>query len=310
MPAAVVELTGVAGHGNYRAMLRAHRKASFAGLRRRAVVFAAWCSLLAFAMLPGAAQDTARGGHAANAAAEQAKATFDNVCAGCHGLDGRGGERGPDIASRREVTEKTDAELATVLKEGKAAAGMPSFAQYRPAQRAALIAYLRVLQGHTEENPLPGDAVAGKALFFGSAKCSECHMVTGKGGFFAGDLSGYAVGRNAEKIRAAIVAPDQGRDPRRGMVTITRTDATVISGVARNEDNFSLQLQTLDGAFHLLSKAQIREQRYEGRSGMPTDYGSTLTGRELNDLVSFLMRAAGSAHARDAEGEWHDGDDE
>jgi cytochrome c oxidase cbb3-type subunit III len=291
-------------------MLSAHPKASSPGLRRRAAVFAAWCFFVAFAMSPGAAQDTARGSHAANAAAEQAKATFDNVCAGCHGLDGRGGERGPDIASRREVVQKGDAELGAILKNGKVASGMPSFARYGTARRLALVAYLRVLQGRGEGNALPGDAAAGKALFFGSAKCSECHMVTGKGGFFAGDLSGYAVGRNAEKIRAAIVAPDQGRDPRRGMVTITRTDATVISGVARNEDNFSLQLQTLDGGFHLLNKAQIREQRYEGRCGMPTDYASTLTARELNDLVSFLMRAAGSAHARDAECEWHDGDDE
>jgi len=30
---------------------------------------------------------------------------------------------------------------------------------------------------------------------------------------------------------------------------------------------------------------------------MPSDYGSTLTAAELNDLVSFLMRAAHEAKA-------------
>lgn len=296
-------------------MLGADDKPVFFKPWRTTAIVGLSCAFAAFAGLQCAAQDAAPAGdarrdHAANTRAVNAKADYENVCAGCHGLDGRGGERGPDIASRREIEQKSDAELAATLKYGKVPAGMPSFAQYGLAQRAALIAYLRVLQGRSKGNALPGDAAAGKALFFGKAKCADCHMVGGKGGFLASDLGGYAMGRNADKIRAAIVAPDQGRDPRRGMVTVIRTDQSTLSGVARNEDNFSLQLQTPDGTFHLLNKGEIREIRYEGRSGMPGGYGTTLSGRELNDLVSFLMRAAASAHTRDGEGEWHDGDDE
>src|SRR6266849_6171477 len=33
----------------------------------------------------------------------EASKTFAATCAGCHGLDGRGGERGPNIATRQEV---------------------------------------------------------------------------------------------------------------------------------------------------------------------------------------------------------------
>src|SRR5262245_40880759 len=49
----------------------------------------------------------------------EAKQTYESVCAACHGLDARGSERGPDIASRPEVVLKTDAELRQILANGK-----------------------------------------------------------------------------------------------------------------------------------------------------------------------------------------------
>jgi len=73
----------------------------------------------------------------------EAKAAFDTACASCHGLDARGGERGPDLVSRSEVVRKTDAELRKILTDGKTSAGMPSFASYAPAKLSALVDYLR-----------------------------------------------------------------------------------------------------------------------------------------------------------------------
>ncbi|PYU06434.1 MAG: hypothetical protein DMG34_06055, partial [Acidobacteria bacterium] len=48
---------------------------------------------------------------ASGARQTEAAATFAGVCASCHGLDGRGGERGPDIVTQPDVARKTDAEL-------------------------------------------------------------------------------------------------------------------------------------------------------------------------------------------------------
>src|SRR5215831_7739778 len=166
-----------------------------------------------------------------------AKTAFESVCASCHGLDAQGGERGPDIASRPEVVRKTDAELVKILADGRAAEGMPSFASYGPVKLSALVAYLRTLQGRRKETPLPGDPARGKDLFFGKAKCAECHMVSGQGGFFAQDLTTYAAGIGTEEVRAAIVKPDKNLDPRRGLVTVIFGDSTKLSGMARNEDN-------------------------------------------------------------------------
>jgi len=269
------------------------------------------CFLAMFAIgLFAQNKPSARASGANPALQKDAKAAFESVCASCHGLDGRGGERGPDIVSRPEIIGKTDAQLVKVLADGKTAEGMPAFASYGPARLAALVTYLRGLQGGSKQPPLPGDPERGKALFFGKAKCADCHMVRGRGGFFSQDLSAYAARLGADEVRDAIVNPSKDLDPRRGLVTVTLADSTTISGVTRNEDNFSLQLQTSDGMFHLLNKTDIRSQSYAGRSAMPSDYGSTLSPAELNDLVSYLLHSAGARGMRKQESNPEEVDEE
>jgi putative heme-binding domain-containing protein len=135
-------------------------------------------------------------------------------------------------------------------------------------------------------------------------------MVSGQGGFFGQDLTSYASRMNADEVRNRITNPDKDLDARRGMVSVVLTDSSKFSGVARSEDNFSLQLQTADGVFHLLSKSEIRTQTYAGKSGMPSDYALTLSAAEMNDLISYLLRASKSKNVRNAENDLDDGDDE
>src|SRR5258708_37061320 len=80
----------------------------------------------------------------------EAAATFAGVCASCHGLDGRGGERGPDIVTQPNVARKTDAELIKIVRDGKTAAGMPSFGSQGAPGLAAPVAFLRMLQTSTQ----------------------------------------------------------------------------------------------------------------------------------------------------------------
>jgi cytochrome c oxidase cbb3-type subunit III len=247
--------------------------------------------------------------HAAVPANARAKATFENVCAACHGLDGRGGERGPDIASSAEVVRKTDEALLTILRLGKPSAGMPAFSSHGEARLHELVAYLRVLQGARQQNVMTGDPARGRALFFGQAECSQCHMVAGQGGFLAPDLTGYASRKSDDELRFAIVAPNRDRDSRRGWVTVKLADATALSGVSRNEDNFSLQIQTDDGKFYFLDKSKIVSLTHSTASAMPADYGKTLSSTQLNDLVSYLLAASGATH-RSKAGSLEDGDDE
>ena len=72
--------------------------------------------------------------------------------------------------------------------------------------------------------------------------------------------------------------------------TLLGSGATLrLTGVLRYEDNFSLALQMEDGRYHLLARSDLTDVHYTDHSLMPPDYGTRLTSKELNDLVSFLI---------------------
>ena len=222
------------------------------------------------------------------------KKIFGSSCAGCHGLDGRGGERAPNIVQNRAVQRLSDAQLRRIVREGVPGSGMPAFRSLRDPDVRALVAYLRTLQGTTKAGNLPGNPERGENLFFGKAGCSGCHMVAGKGGFIASDLSSFGQTHSLEQTRAAIVKPNQTGDKPAQTATVTTLDGEKYVGRIRNEDNFSLQLQTLDGAFHFFQKSDLERTEYSSQPLMPSDYGSTLSAGELNDIVSYLMKSAAS----------------
>ncbi len=70
---------------------------------------------------------------------------------------------------------------------------------------------------------------------------------------------------------------------------LTTRDGDRLEGIIRNEDNFSVQLQTKDGGFHFFEKSELRAVEPLGQSLMPTNYSQRFSPDELNDLVSYLM---------------------
>jgi cytochrome c oxidase cbb3-type subunit III len=221
---------------------------------------------------------------------------FAATCASCHGLDGRGGERAPDIAQRQEVQRLSDAQLMGIVQEGLPGTGMPAFHSLRTSQIQALVAYLRTLQGRNKTHTLPGDPERGR-LAFVKTGCAECHMVAGSGGFLASDLSSYGHTHSEDEIRSAITRPNQGVETR--TATVKTRDGHSYSGRVRNEDNFSLQLQGLDGTFYFLTKSDLAEISYSPQSLMPSDYGTRLSPKEVNDLISYLIKSASDGKSSD-----------
>jgi putative heme-binding domain-containing protein len=238
-------------------------------------------------------------GRASADAAEAGKKLFDSNCAGCHGLDARGGEHAPNIATNPELQRMSDEQLFRTVHDGAASGSMPAFgAILRDDKIKAVGAYLRSLQGHSggEHTPLPGDPAAGKLLFFGKAACSQCHSIVdsgaGSGGFLASDLTDYARSREPAEILRAITQPNDNLNPRARTAVLVTHDGQKLTGFIRNQDNFSMQFQSLDGTFHMLERSGLASVTYDPLSLMPADYGQRFTSAELNNLVSFLMRTA------------------
>ena len=78
-----------------------------------------------------------------------AQLLFATNCSGCHGEDGRGGSKGPSLASNPRVARQTGDQLRAYLEKGNPAAGMPAFADMSAENMVLIARYLRRL------NPLP-----------------------------------------------------------------------------------------------------------------------------------------------------------
>ena len=220
--------------------------------------------------------------------------TFSANCSGCHGSDGRGGERAPDIATARNISSLADEDLVRIVQHGVAGAGMPAFSYLGDQGIANVVAYLRVLQGKTAHVEVTGDASAGRELFFGWAGCSACHMVRGEGGYIGSDLSSFGAGIAPALIRKAIVEKPDFLPARSEVVEIVTSAGVHLSGVLRSEDNFQVVVQDANGSFHRYSKSGLKKLTHTGRTLMPSDYGTRLSSQQVDDLVSYLVRAAGA----------------
>src|ERR1700737_3797227 len=163
-----------------------------------------------------------------------AKKTFESTCAACHGLDGRGGERGPNIATNQQVQHLPDSEILQIMREGRGYAGMPGFASPGDSRLKAILSLLCKLQGRGSRAAVTGNAAKGKAAFFGKGGCSSCHMIQGVGGYIASDLSQYGANNSPPEVRDAFLHPNNENAPRQHVVAVTVEDGQTFTGVIRN----------------------------------------------------------------------------
>ncbi len=192
----------------------------------------------------------------------------------------------------------SDSELSGVILNGVPGTGMPAFRSLNQSQVRQIVTYVRLLQGKAGERSFTGDPKRGKEVFFGKGGCSECHTISGQGGFLGPDLTEYGGTSSPDAIRNEIVKTP--RVPAMGYraAVLTTNTGERLEGLVRNEDNFSLQLQTRNGAFHFFKKASLRSLDRQDGSLMPADYRDRLNQDDLNDLASYLMITSDPNKAR------------
>jgi alcohol dehydrogenase (cytochrome c) len=114
----------------------------------------AWAWLVVAASAPSASLraqpfESAQGREPARPATVDATRLFEAQCATCHGADGRGTERGPDIITGRGASRSLD-ETVRIIREGIPSGGMPRSAL--PSSHVAAIAgHVRTLAERARE---------------------------------------------------------------------------------------------------------------------------------------------------------------
>jgi len=237
------------------------------------------------------------------AAVSEGETLYNGNCATCHGSGATGGETGPAIVSGDRVEiGGSDAQMFTIVKNG--VTGTTMTPQRLPdSDLWKIVTYIHALRGPALDNPLPGDAAHGEAVFWGKGRCGTCHMLSGKGGLTAPDLSNIAGVRKSSSIVDALtkqqhrvygsggahlksLPPMESYLP----VFVTTADGKTIDGVLLNEDSYSLQMIGNDQQLHMFDKSKLRKYAVERRSLMPTDYDKRLAPDEFKDLLAFLTR--------------------
>src|SRR5215813_1434308 len=168
------------------------------------------------------------------AVAQDGKQTFAARCAVCHGVDGRGAERGPNLANNRRVRARSLDDLRAVIHNGVPAAGMPAFDL--PADELKEVAgFVRSLSAPASESNPPGDRAAGERYFFGKGGCAKCHMALGRGKAVGPDLSSVASEMTLGEIDESLRIPSAKIKTGYGVVRVRLRDGRSLRGFARNQ---------------------------------------------------------------------------
>ena len=213
---------------------------------------------------------------------------FAELCGGCHGRTGEGG-LGPSLATGREVRRSSDEQLFQSIRYGIRGTDMPPTPQ--PDEKIwLLVAYVRSLSAPAMEMAVSGNPDSGRSLFHGKARCIECHMINGQGGHLGPGLTDAGARLSLAQLREALLDPNRRISRGHRPAEVHLRDGRKLSGVAKNYNNYSLQLLDAQGKLHLLEAGDWIEVRFPKKSWMPEDFTARLTSEELSDLLAFLSR--------------------
>src|SRR5665213_901102 len=214
-------------------------------------------------------------------------------CSPCHGLNAGGGSRGPDLSANRWRHGSSDSDIFRTITHGVPGTDMPAN-DLEDSEVWSIMAYLRSLAPSTGR--IAGDPGKGERLFFHAQGCSSCHMVKGHGGLLGPDLSRIGASRSPAYLVDSIREPSKDLsvgllDPNDhyglplvyDTVTLVTLRGKKITGIAKNEGTFSIQLLDTNQNLKLFLKSELQQVIHQRRSLMPTYSNAMLSATELQD---------------------------
>jgi cytochrome c oxidase cbb3-type subunit 3 len=225
-------------------------------------------------------------------AAEAGQSHFRINCSLCHGLGAHGGGRGPDLTHARKKHGNSDADLFRTIHDGVPGTDMPAAlgsigVEMKDQEIWQVITYLRSIE--VKAPPLPGNLADGKALFYGAANCSKCHMVEGKGGRLGPDLTNIGSARSVESIMESVRDPSRQLSDGYQTVTVVTADGKESRGFIMNEDRFSVQMMDTNERILLLEKDKLRSFERSSVSLMPPYDRTLVSDKNLQEIVAYLL---------------------
>jgi putative heme-binding domain-containing protein len=218
-----------------------------------------------------------------SASLQAGKQIYMGSCSGCHGATGEGSQ-GPSLLSGR-ASRLPDGTLLNSIKNGLPGTSMPNFpmADEKVLQVAA---FVRSLTAPASATPVGGDPERGRQLFFGSGRCSTCHMILGRGGYPGPDLSDIGAERTVPQLKESLMKPSARIANGYRSVTAVLKSGITVEGVAKNYNNYSVQILDKAGKLHLLSRDEVAKLDIMDASLMP----AVSDANDALDLIAFLAR--------------------
>jgi putative heme-binding domain-containing protein len=137
-----------------------------------------------------------------------------------------------------------------------------------------------------------GDSARGKTLVESSA-CFDCHRIGDRGSRLGPDLSDIGSRRTPDRLRQALVAPDEEVVPENRYVRLVTRNGDTVTGRLLNQDAISVQLINQKEELKTFLRATLREYTIVDKGLMPSVEGK-LTSQQVADIVTYLSSLKGT----------------
>jgi PQQ-dependent dehydrogenase (methanol/ethanol family) len=274
--------------------------------RRTIIVRIAAASAVLFSLAPASAPQSSTEAESPRSG----QALFAQRCAGCHGENAGGTDRGPALRDNRTLRQRTAQQIAEIIQKGTSG-GMPAFPLPAP-EVDTLASMLHSFNVSAYDSRPPGDAAAGAKFFRIEGGCSACHMVAGEGRVQGPDLSDVGRQLTLKDIQAALDDPAASAGTRSSpacpgytwcpedpwaVAKVRLKNGSTIEGFIRSEGKQDLQLQSFDGKLHTLRESDYEQLIREKEVQIPT---LKATPEQRRDLLAYLSSLDGNTSGPNA----------